>query len=171
MQPQIQDMKCMSMSMDLKVQILGFMAKKEAQLSRELSEKYCVPPEDVTGVVESFLEDAYGPAKRFAESIAENDELILLFIGKKDCGVCRRCEPIFEGFLMRHKELKVVKLDYSQPEGLLYHVIHDQDNGLLPLIAFIFDGQIKVVFTGECLCASVYEKCYSDILAESSQNI
>jgi len=157
--------------MNLLMQVQGFIAKKNAQLSRELSEKYSVPTDEVAGVVESFLEDTYGPAKGFAESIAKNNETMLLFIGKKDCNVCRRCEPILEGFLTHHKELKVMKLDYTQPEGLLYHMIHDRDKGMLPLIAFIFEGQVKMIFTGECLCSSIYEKCYSDILAESSQNI
>ena len=43
--------------MDLKAQVQGFMAKKEVQLSDELAEKYGVPPEEVAGVVNSFLMD------------------------------------------------------------------------------------------------------------------
>jgi hypothetical protein len=171
MQSQIQGMKGISLSTNLLVQVQGFMSKKKAQLCEELGEKYSVPPDEVADVVDTFLMDTYGPAKRLAELIAEKDETMLLFIGKKDCNVCKRCKPILEGFLTRHKELKVAKLDYSQPEGLLYHMIHNQDYGQLPLIAFIFEGRIKMVFTGECVCVSVYEKCYSDILAESSQNI
>ena len=127
--------------------------------------------EEVAGVVESFLEDTYGPAKRLAEVFAAKNETMLLFIGKKDCNVCRRCEPILEDFLKNHKDLELANLDYSQPEGLLYHMIHDQDRGMLPLIAFIFRGKIMMVFTGECHCSKVYEKCYSDILAKCSQNI
>ena len=96
---------------------------------------------------------------------------MLLFIGRKDCNICRRSEPILESFLSRHKDLELVKLDYSQPSGLLYHMIHSQENGMLPLIAFIFRGAIRMIFTGECLHNDVYEKYYNDVLAECSQNI
>ena len=96
---------------------------------------------------------------------------MLLFIGRKDCNICRRSEPILESFLSRHKDLELEKLDYSQPSGLLYHMIHGLENGMLPLIAFIFRGAIKMVFTGECLHLEVYEKYYNDVLAECSQNI
>lgn len=165
------DMNSIPLSTNLLDQVQKFMSKKNEKLSEELSEKYGVPSEEVAGVVESFLEDTYGPAKRLAEIFAAKNETMLLFIGKKDCNICRRCEPILESFLDNHKELKLAKLDYSQPEGLLYHMIHDQDRGKLPLIAFLIQGKIMMVFTGECHCSTVYEKCYSDILAECSQNI
>ena len=157
--------------MDLKAQVQGFMAKKEEQLSDELAEKYGVPPEDVAGVVNSFLNDTYGPAIRLAQGIDNKEGVVLLFIGRKDCTICRRSEPILESFLSRHKDLELVKLDYCQPSGLLYHMIHSQENGMLPLIAFIFQGAIMMIFAGECLHAAVYEKYYNDILAECSQNI
>ncbi len=165
------DMNSISLSTNLLDQVQKFMSKKNEKLCEELSEKYGVPSEEVAGVVESFLEDTYGPAKRLAEILAVKNETTLLFIGKKDCDICRRCEPILESFLENHMELKLAKLSYSQPEGLLYHMIHDQDRGKLPLIAFLFQGKIMAVFTGECHCQTVYEKCYSDILAECSQNI
>ena len=157
--------------MDLKAQVQGFMAKKEEQLSDELAEKYGVPPEDVAGVVNSFLNDTYGPAIRLAQAIDNKEGVVLLFIGRKDCTICRRSEPILETFLSRHKDLELVKLDYSQPSGLLYHMIHNGEKGMLPLIAFIFRGVIRMIFTGECLHNDVYEKYYNDVLAECSQNI
>ena len=157
--------------MDLKAQVQGFMAKKQEQLSDELAEKYGVPPEEVAGVVESFLKDTYGPAIRLAQAIDGKEGAVLLFIGRKDCTICRRSEPILESFLSRHKDLELVKLDYSQPSGLLYHMIHNQEKGMLPLIAFIFQGAIRMIFTGECLHTAVYEKYYNDMLAECSQNI
>ena len=157
--------------MDLKAQVQGFMAKKEVQLSDELAEKYGVPPEEVAGVVNSFLKDTYGPAIRLAQAIDSKAGVVLLFIGRKDCNICRRSEPILETFLSRYKDLELVKLDYCQPSGLLYHMIHSQENGMLPLIAFIFRGAIRMIFAGECLHAAVYEKYYNDILAECSQNI
>jgi hypothetical protein len=158
-------------SMDLKAQVQGFMAKKEVQLSDELAEKYGVPPEEVAGVVNSFLKDTYGPAIRLAQDIDGKVGVVLLFIGRKDCNICRRSEPILESFLSCHKDLELVKLDYSQPSGLLYHMIHGQENGMLPLIAFIFRGAIRMIFTGECLHNDIYEKYYDDVLAECSQNI
>jgi len=157
--------------MDLKAQVQGFMAKKEVQLSDELAEKYGVPPEEVAGVVNSFLMDTYGPATRLAQDIDSREGVVLLFIGRKDCNICRRSEPILESFLSCHKDLELVKLDYSQPSGLLYHMIHGQENGMLPMIAFIFRGAIRMIFTGECLHNDVYEKYYNDVLAECSQNI
>ena len=157
--------------MDLKAQVQGFMAKKEVELSDELAEKYGVPPEEVAGVVNSFLMDTYGPAIRLAKAIDSKERVVLLFIGRKDCNICRRSEPILESFLSRHKDLELEKLDYSQPSGLLYHMIHGLENGMLPLIAFIFRGAIKMVFTGECLHLEGYEKYYDDVLAECSQNI
>jgi hypothetical protein len=157
--------------MDLKAQAQGFMAKKEEQLSEELSEKYGVPPEEVAGVVNSFLKDTYGPALCLAQSIASKEGMVLLFIGRKDCAICLRSEPILDSFLSRHRDLELVKLDYCQPSGLLYHMIHSQENGMLPLIAFISQGAIRMIFTGECLHLAVYEKYYNDMAAECSQNI
>jgi hypothetical protein len=157
--------------MDLKAQAQGFMAKKEVQLSEELSEKYGVPPEEVAGVVSSFLKDTYGPALGLAQSIASKEGMVLLFIGRKDCTICKRSEPILESFLSSHKDLELVKLDYCQPSGLLYHMIHSQENGMLPLIAFISQGAIRMVFTGECLHLAVYEKYCNEMKAECSQNI
>lgn len=157
--------------MDLKAQVQGFMAEKEVQLSDELAEKYGVPSEEVADVVNSFLKDTYGPAIRQAQAIDRKMGMVLLFIGRKDCNICKRSEPILESFLSLHKDLELVKLDYSQPSGLLYHMIHNREKGMLPLIAFILRGGIRMIFTGECLHPDVYEKYYNDMLAECSQNI
>lgn len=157
--------------MDLQSLVQGFIARSQEKLGEELAERHGVPLEEAAGVVNSFLEDAYGPAIGISQAIEGKDGPMLLFIGRKDCTICKRSEPILESFLSSHTELNVVKLDYSQPSGLLYHMIHDQDNGRLPLIAFIFRGAIRMIFTGECLHAAVYEKYYNDMLAECSQNI
>ena len=157
--------------MDLKAQVQGFMAKKQELLADELAKKYGVPSEEVADVVNSFLEDTYGPALKLAQTINSKERVVLLFIGKKDCSICQRSQPILERFLSQHKELELVKLDYSQPEGLLYHMIYSRENGMLPLIAFIFQDAIRMIFAGECLCATIYEKYYNGILAECSQNI
>jgi len=157
--------------MDLKAVVQGFMAKKQKELCIELCEKYGVPPDEVAGIVESFLGVAYEPAISTAKAIAGKEGAVLLFIGRKDCTICKRSEPILEKFLSCHKDLELIKLDYSLPTGLLYHMIHSQDNGMLPLIAFIFRGCIRMIFTGECLDAVVYEKYYGELLAECCQNI
>lgn len=157
--------------MDLKAQVQGFISKKGEKLASELAEKYGVPPEEVAGVVASFLEDTYGPASRLAQAIAGKMAVVVLFIGKKNCPICRRSEPILESFLSSHQDLDLVKLDYSQPAGLLYHMIHHREMGMVPLIAFIYRGSIRMIFTGECLPHAVYEKYYNDMLAECSQNI
>ena len=157
--------------MDLMALVQGFMAEKQEQLSDELAEKYGVPPEEVAGVVDSFLKDTYGPATRLAQAIHDRQGVHLLFIGRKDCPVCQKSEPILESFLSRHNDLELIKLDYSEPCGLLYHIIHRQENGKLPLIAFIFHGAVGMIFAGECLHAAVYEKYYNDMLAQCSQNI
>jgi hypothetical protein len=70
-----------------------------------------------------------------------------------------------------HKDLEFVNLDYSLPEGLLYHMIQQKDNGMLPLIAMIFQGSIKMIFTGECVHAAVYEKFYNHLRTECRQKI
>ncbi len=157
--------------MDLKAQVQGFMAQKEKQLSGELARKYGVPPAEVADVVNSFLKDTYGPAISQAQAIDRKVGMVLLFIGRRDCNICKRSEPILESFLSYHKDLELVKLDYCQPSGLLYHMIHSEKNGMLPLIAFILNGAIKMIFTGECLHPEVYERYYNDMLAECSQKI
>jgi hypothetical protein len=159
--------------MDLKAQVQGFMARKEEQLSDELAQKYGVPLAEVADVVNSFLKDTYGPAIEQAQAIDRmgRRKMVLLFIGRKDCSICKRSEPILESFLSHHTDLQLVKLDYCQPSGLLYHMIHSQKNGMLPLIAFILNGAIKKIFTGECLQRDDYERYYNEMLAECSQNI
>lgn len=150
----------------------GFMARKEEQLGDELAEKYGVPLAEVTDVVNSFLNDTYGPAVKQVQAIeGMRGKMVLLFISRSDCKICKRSEPILESFLSGHRDLHLVKLDYCQPSGLLYHMIHCQKNGMLPMIAFILNGSIKKFFTGECLGAEVYERYYNDMQAECSQNI
>jgi hypothetical protein len=158
-------------SMDLNIQAQGFMTWKQEQLAQELAEKYGVPLNEVEGVVDSFLKDTYGPALRLAKAIHDKEKAVLLFIGKKDCVICQKSRPILESFLLSHTDLERVLLDYSQSEGLLYHMIHREEKGMLPMIAFIFQGTIRMISCGECISAEVYEKCYNELQAECSQNI
>ena len=157
--------------MDLNLLAHGFMVRTQERLSLELAEKYGVPLNEVEGVVDSFLSDTYGPALRLAEYIHDRERAVLLFIGKKDCAICQKSRPIMESFLLSHLDLERVFLDYSQSEGLLYHVIHEEKLGMLPLIAIIFQGTIRMIYCGECISTAVYEKYYNELQAVCSQNI
>jgi len=157
--------------MDLIARVQGFMTMQQEQLSEELAMKYGVPEDEVAVIVDSFLKDTYGPALKEAKAISDKENPVLLFIGRKECTICQRSQPDLERFLQDHRELELVKLDYSQPEGLLYHMIHQQDKGTLPLITMIFRGRMRMIFTGDCICAAVYEKYYNELRSECSQNI
>ena len=157
--------------MDLMARVQGFIAMKQKKLAGELAEKYGVPEDEVSEVVESFLKDTYGQALKLADEICGRERTVLLFIGRKYCAICKRCRPDFERFLLDHKELEPVMLDYSQAEGLLYHMIQQQDKGMLPLISMIVQGDIKMIFTGECVGQDAYEKYYHDLHRECSQNL
>ncbi|MCX6669606.1 MAG: hypothetical protein NTV25_07355 [Methanothrix sp.] len=158
-------------SMDLMARVQGFMTLKKERLSEELAEKYGVSEDEVAGVVDSFLKDTYGPALKAAGAISGKENPVLLFIGRKECAICQRSQPDLERFLENHRDLELIKLDYSQPEGLLYHMIQQHDKGMLPLVAMIFRGRIRMIFTGECIHATVYEKYYNELHSECSQNI
>lgn len=157
--------------MDLMDRVEGFMASKLKSLRGELAEKYGVPENEVEDIVSGFLKDTYGPALDKALAISRKDRPVLLFIGRKDCAICQRSKPELERFLSAHSDLELVGVDYSDPEGLLYHMIDQKQKGLLPMIAMIFRGSIKMMFTGECIHPEVYERYYKDLRVECSQNI
>jgi hypothetical protein len=158
-------------TMDLMARVQGFLTLKKVRLGEELAEKYGVPEDEVSGLVDSFLKDTYDPALKVAGAISGKVNPVLLFIGRKDCAICQKSQPDLERFLENHQDLELVKLDYSQPEGLLYHLIQQQNKGMLPLVAMIFKGQIRMIFTGESIHATVYERYYNDLRSECSQNI
>lgn len=157
--------------MDLMSRVQGFMALKMKRLSEELAEKYGVPEEEVSDIVSGFLKDTYGPAMEIAESISSKEQPVMLFIGREGCAICQRSKPKLDLFLQEHSDLEPVLLDYSCPEGLLYHMIQQGESGLLPLIAMIFQGDIRMVFTGQCIHPEVYERYYEGLRSQCSQNI
>lgn len=157
--------------MDLMSRVQGFMALKMKRLSEELAEKYGVPEEEVSDIVSGFLRDTYGPAVEIAESISSKKQPVMLFIGREGCAICQRSKPELDLFLQDHSDLEPVLLDYSRPEGLLYHMIQQGESGLLPLIAMIFQGDIRMVFTGQCIHPEVYERYYEGLRSQCSQNI
>jgi hypothetical protein len=164
-------MNCTAEPMDLMSRVQGFMAFKVKQLSEELAEKYGVPEEEVCDIVSGFLKDTYGPAVKTAESISRKKHPVMLFIGREGCAICKRSKPELDLFLQDHNDIEPVLLDYSRPEGLLYHMIQQGESGLLPLIAMIFQGDIRMVFTGECVHPEVYERYYEGLRSQCSQNI
>jgi hypothetical protein len=164
-------MNCEAVPMDLMSRVQGFMALKMKRLSEELAEKYGVPEEEVSDIVSGFLKDTYGPAVEIAESISSKKQPVMLFIGREGCAICQRSKPELDLFLQDHSDLEPVLLDYSRPEGLLYHMIQQGESGLLPLIAMVFQGDIRMVFTGQCIHPEVYERYYEGLRSQCSQNI
>lgn len=158
-------------SVDLISLAQEFLATRQEEMTRELAAKYLLSEDEASDIVTSFLQDSYGPARVLAEEIAGREGLVLLFIGKKDCAICQRCQPIMNGFIIEHKDIEPVILDYSQPEGLLYHLVHRERRGMLPLIAFIFRGKVMMKTCGECAAEHVYEQCYRDIRDDCRQNL
>ncbi|OPY53772.1 MAG: hypothetical protein A4E48_00605 [Methanosaeta sp. PtaU1.Bin060] len=157
--------------MDLMSRMQEFMASQLERLSGELAMKYDVPAEEFSDDVDAFLRETYGPAVEAATAICQRERPVVLFIGREDCAVCQRCEPVLARFLQDHEELDLVKLDYAKPEGLLYHMIQHDAKGMLPMIAIIFRGGIRKLFTGECSSPEVYERHYRDLPSEGCQNI
>jgi hypothetical protein len=142
--------------MDLMSRVQDFMASQLERLSGELAEKYGVTEEELSDDVATFLRETYGPALEAATAICSREQ---------------RCQPELDRFLQDHEELDLVKLDYAKPEGLLYHLIQHEAKGMLPMIAMIFEGGIRKVFTGECLQPEAFERCYRDLRSEGCQNI
>lgn len=157
--------------MDLMGRVKVFLASQLERLSEEPAEKYGVSKEELSDDMAAFLRETYGPALEAARAICRKERPVVLFIGRKGCAICQRCQPGLERFIQDHVELDLVKLDYAKPEGLLYHMIRHEAKGLLPMIAMIFEGRIRKVFTWECVQPDVYERCYRDLESGGCQNI
>lgn len=157
--------------MDLMSRVQEFMASQLERLSVELAKMYDVPAEEFSDDVDAFLRETCGPAVEAATAICSRERPVVLFIGREDCAICQRCQPVLARFLQDHEELDLVKLDYAKPEGLLYHMIHHEAKEMLPMIAIIFRGSIRKLFTGKCSQPEVYERCYRDMRSEGCQNI
>jgi hypothetical protein len=157
--------------MDLMGRVESFMVLQQQRLSGELAEKYGVPTEEVNDAVSLFLHDTYDPALRAADQIAKSERPVALFIGRESCAICRKTSPELEKFLQDHSDLQLVRLDYSSSEGLLYHMIAQEETGRLPLVALIFNGAIGMLYTGRCVEAQVFESHYLNLMSQCSQNI
>jgi hypothetical protein len=157
--------------MDLMSRVERFMVQQQQRLSGSLAEKYGVPAEEVSDAVSLFLHDTYDPALRTAEQVARSEQPIALFIGRESCAICQRSYPELEKFLRNHPELQLMRLDYSSSEGLLYHMIAQEETGRLPLVAFIIKGRIGMLSTGVCVDSEGYESHYRELMSQCSQNI
>jgi hypothetical protein len=157
--------------MNLIVLVQGFKAAKQEQLCEELAKKYGVPVDEVAEVVGSFLKDTYGPAERLAEVIQSKERPVLLFIGRKDCIICQRSQTYPEKFLLEHKDLEGVLLDYSLPEGLIYPHNPAAGGKDAALDCHDLPGLNRMIFTGKCVRDAICEKNYNDLRTECSQNI
>jgi hypothetical protein len=102
--------------MNLIAMVQGFKAAKQEPLCEDLAEKYGVPVDEIAEVVESFLMDTYWPAEKLAAIIQSKERPVLLSIGRKDCIICQRSQTYLEKFLLDHKDLEGVLLDYSLRE-------------------------------------------------------
>jgi hypothetical protein len=155
--------------MDLTSLVQASMDDRNSMLKKALAQKYGVPEEELSEIVSVYLRDAYGPALEVAKSISESECPVVLFIGKEGCAICQRSRPELNRFLERHGEVKLVKLDYSEPPGLLYHAIHSGEGGMLPMIALICGGCVTKLFTGECVLPDVLEKHYAAMVSGCGQ--
>lgn len=142
------------------------LAKELERFTQELGRKYGVPAHEIEDDISEFLEEKYGPAKTLAARISGTEHPVILFIGREDCTICKRCRPDLEIFLENHDDIELFKVDYAEPEGLLYHIIKPGDKGLLPMIALIYEGCIKVLYTGECVLPETYENYYLSTKSE-----
>ena len=157
--------------MDLMIHVHRFLDEKQRTMSRDLAEKYGVPEEDVRDAVSGFLGDTYGPALELAAEISGIKKPVMLFVHKADCAVCKRSLPVLDEFVKKHHDIILMKVDYSDPAGVIYHMLSHDDKGLLPLIAMIYNGSIGMVYNGECIHSEIYEKSYVSLRAGCGQNI
>lgn len=151
--------------MDLMDRVQNFLVKQHEKLLNDLLDKYGIPPDEQEGyedIVSRFLEETYGPAKKMAESIYNIEQPAILFIGEKDCPICQNSQRELDHFIKLHKDVKLVGIDYSKPQGMLCHMINQEDfEGLLPIIAMLYGGHMKKVWSGEIIPPDVYEMYYN----------
>lgn len=157
--------------MDLKSRLQGYFSFKLERLSADLASKHGMARDEAEDLVRDFLKETYGPAERLAWELSQEENPVVLFIGKADCAVCQRSKPALLKFLRTHPELKLISVDYSDLRGLLYHILQDGEKGPLPMISMIYRGSVKTIITGECIHQEIYERCYSSLGPGGSQNI
>ncbi|HOT07229.1 MAG: hypothetical protein A4E45_01130 [Methanosaeta sp. PtaB.Bin039] len=146
--------------MELKAQVQEFLKAQSRTVKGELASKYGVPPEELEEVAAGILETTFGPALMLARQIESHPGAVLLFIGRQDCPICSDDRPVVEAFLSSHRGVRREIRDYTEPEGLIYHMLNREDQGMLPLIALISGGQVAMLHTGKRLTQEDLERGY-----------
>lgn len=149
--------------MELGSRIQEFLVSRRRKLRTELESRYGVPPEEMDGVVDRVIDQTYGKAIALAEEICCMKQPVLLFIWQRGCPICRDSEPEFARFSESHPEILPIILDYSKSEGLIYHIFNQEEEGMLPLISMISNGELKMMSTGQRVTLEMYETVYSSL--------
>ncbi|MBN1322859.1 MAG: hypothetical protein JW986_02505 [Methanotrichaceae archaeon] len=152
--------------MELLNKVQEYLEVQQEKLQGELAAKYALPQDEADELriaVTRYLDKTYGPAIDLARYICGRKGTVVLFIGREGCEICHDSQFGLDRFISEHGDVELVKVSYSDPAGLLYHLIHGDEGGLLPLIAMIRTGHLNMTFTGVRLLPEVYEKYYSSL--------
>lgn len=142
--------------MELERLIRDFLVRSRRDLRAQLEAKYGLDPDEIDEILDRMIHRVYGPALSLAESLKHGR--VALFIEREGCQVCRDAAPEFEHFLKDHPDFSCVRLEYSKPEGLIYHILHQEESGRLPLVALISNGTVLVLETGGARAFEEYER-------------
>lgn len=150
--------------MELGSRIREFLVSRRRKLRAELESRYGVPPEEMDGLVDRVIDQTYRKALALAEEISCMKRPVLLFIWQSACPICRDSHPEFAQFSENHPEILPISLDYSKAEGLIYHILNQEDDGMLPLISLISNGELKMMSIGRRVTLEMYESIYSSLI-------
>lgn len=142
--------------MELERLIRDFLVRSRRDLRAQLEAKYGLDPDEIDEILDRMIHRVYGPALSLAESLKHGR--VALFIEREGCPVCRDAAPEFERFLEDHPDFSCIRLEYSKPEGLIYHILHQEESGRLPLVALISDGTVMMLETGGARAFEEYER-------------
>ncbi len=133
--------------MELKRLVSDFVERSRRDLRAQLESGYGLDPDETDEIVDRALFKVYGPALALADKLCSGRTV--LFIEKEGCPVCRAAAPELERFLRDHPDFACLRIEYSTPEGLLYHILYAGESGKLPLVAVISDGILMKLLTGD----------------------
>ncbi|MCQ8903808.1 MAG: hypothetical protein NQU42_06940 [Methanothrix sp.] len=142
--------------MELERLIRDFLVRSRRDLRAQLEAKYGLDPDEIDEMLDRMIHRVYGPALSLAESLKHGR--VALFVEREGCSVCRDTTPELERFLKDHPDFSCIKLEYSKPEGLIYHILHQEESGRLPLVALISDGTVMMLETGSARAFAEYER-------------
>lgn len=142
--------------MELERLIREFLVRSRRALRAQLEAKYGLDPNEIDEILDRMVRRVYGPALTLAERLKHGR--VALFIEREGCPVCRDAAPELERFLKEHPDFRCTRLEYSTPEGLIYHILHQEESGRLPLVALISDGRVIMLETGGARAFADYER-------------